>query len=84
MKVKTFTGTSRAKVDKAINAWLRKTGVQVHRTDVAFKRLREKGADVVSGKTTRRVGLAVAITVWYDAAFAHPRPDTWVFGGGPV
>jgi hypothetical protein len=44
MKVKTFTGTRRATVDKQVNDWLAKSNVRVHKTNVAFKGLRERGA----------------------------------------
>jgi hypothetical protein len=41
MRVKTFTGTDRAAVDKQVSNWLTKTKVIVRKTDVASKALRE-------------------------------------------
>jgi hypothetical protein len=69
MKVKTFTGTHRFAVDSQVNEWLEKSNVKVHKTNVAFKALRERGWDAVAGKATTRRALAIAITVWYDEAY---------------
>jgi hypothetical protein len=71
MKVRTFTGTSRATVDKQVNDWL---------ANVAFKAMREWGPDAIAGKTSARRALAIAITVWYDEKpIPQSRPDTWKF-----
>jgi hypothetical protein len=83
MKVKTFTGTDRVAVDKQINDWLAKSKVAVLQTAVAFKPLSEKGLDVITGRTTTRRGMAVAITVWYkDPPTPKPmaRPTNWELG----
>jgi hypothetical protein len=84
MKVKTFTGTHRTAVDNQVNKWLAKSKVTVRNTNVAFKALRHRGWDIVSGKTGDRRALAVAITVWYDEAphRAPARPTNWKFGLG--
>jgi hypothetical protein len=62
MKVKTFTGTHRAAVDKQVNDWLAESNVTVRKTNVALKPLRERGRDAIAGRTTTRRALAVAIT----------------------
>jgi predicted RNase H-like nuclease (RuvC/YqgF family) len=66
MKVKTFTGTHRATVDKQVNDWLAKSNVMVRRTNVAFKALKERGPDAIAGRTLARRGLGIAISIWYD------------------
>ena len=76
MKVKTFTGTHRFAVDRQVNDWLAK-----HKSNVAFKALRDRGWDAVAGKTTTRRALAIAITVWYDEPYHQtpkPNPATWI------
>ena len=83
MKVRTFTGTDREAVDKQINDWLAQANVKVQKTSIAFKPLREKGWDAVSGRTTTRRAVAVAISVWYEEPSKKParsKPTTWVFG----
>jgi hypothetical protein len=83
MKVKTFTGTHRAAVDQAVNDWLAQSNVEVRKTNVAFKALREHGGDVVAGRTTARRAIAIAITIWYDEPVkitTGGRPTNWVFG----
>jgi uncharacterized protein (DUF2267 family) len=80
MKVKTFTGTHRATVDKQVNDWLAKSNVAVYTTNVAFKAMREWGPDAIAGRTTARRALAIAISVWYDEKpIPQARPDTWKF-----
>jgi hypothetical protein len=66
MKVKTFTGTHRATVDKQVNDWLAKSNGMVRRTNVAFKALKERGPDAIAGRTLARRGLGIAISIWYD------------------
>ena len=66
LRVKTFTGTDTAKVDKRVNDWLAKSKVRVWRTTTAFKGLKHRGKGVVAGKTITRRGLGIAISVWYD------------------
>jgi hypothetical protein len=85
MKVKTFTGTHRFAVDQQVNDWLARSNVTVHKTNVAFKALRERGWDAVAGKTATRRALAIAITVWYEDSQnkPNPRPDNWEFAPWP-
>ena len=66
MKVKTFTGIRRATVDKQVNDWLAKSNVRVRKTNVAFKGLKERGPDAITGRTLTRRGLGIAISIWYD------------------
>jgi hypothetical protein len=47
MKVKTFTGTHREALDSHINDWLAQSNVEVRKTSIAFKALRDKGRDAV-------------------------------------
>jgi hypothetical protein len=68
MKVKTFTGTHRAAVDQQVNDWLARSNVEVRKTSTAFKAFRETGWDAVSGRTTSRRAVGIAISVWYDEA----------------
>jgi hypothetical protein len=84
MKVKTFTGTHRIAVDKQVNDWLAGSNVSVHKTDVVFKTLRERGWDAVAGRSTTRRAVAIAITVWYDNAVEQVRPATWTFRSTPM
>ena len=85
MKVKTFTGTHRFAVDRQVNDWLAKSNVTVRKTNVAFKALRDRGWDAVSGKATTRRAVGIAITVWYDEPYHQtpkPNPATWTFKSG--
>jgi hypothetical protein len=82
VKVKTFTGTHRATVDKQVNDWLAETNVTVRKTSTAFKQLRERGWDAITGRTTARRALGIAISVWYDepaSKSTQSRPTTWIF-----
>ena len=65
--------------------WLATSNVQVRQTSTAFKPLRKRGWDAVSGRTTTRRAIAIAISVWYeepkDQGIAPQRrstPDTWI------
>jgi hypothetical protein len=82
MKVKTFTGTHREAVDEQVNDWLCHSNVKVRNTSIAFKPLREKGRDAVTGRTINRRAVAIAISVWYDEPSPQigSNPATWVFG----
>lgn len=82
MRVRTFTGTDTAAVDQQISDWIAESGVRVRRTSTAFKRLRNKGQDAITGRTTSRPGVAIAISVWYDEPNNARRsnPTNWVFG----
>jgi hypothetical protein len=83
MKVKTFTGTHRAAVDQQVNDWLARSNVEVRKTSTAFKAFRETGWDAISGRTTSRRALGIAISVWYDEPVAKVignRPTDWTFG----
>jgi hypothetical protein len=66
MRVKTFLGSDAEEVDRKVNAWLAKSKVHVRRT-TAFKRLRDKGRDALTGRTQARYGVGIAISIWYDA-----------------
>ena len=86
MKVRTFTGTHAAAVDKQVSDWLATSNVQLRQTTTAFKPLRERGWDAISGRTTTRRAMAIAISVWYDepkdqciAPQLRSTPDTWIF-----
>ncbi len=83
MKVRTFTGTDTAAVDKQIADWIAESKVRVRRTSTAFKRLRDKGKDAITGRTTTRRGVAIAISVWFDEPDSNARrsnPANWIFG----
>ena len=73
MKVKTFVGTDAPEVDKQVNDWLAQSKVQVRRTSTAFKRLRDRGKDALTGRTVARHGVGIAISVWYDEHLAKPQ-----------
>ena len=77
MKVKTSTGTHRAAVDQQVNDWLARSNVEVRKTSTAFKAFRETGWDAISGRTTSRRAVGIAISVWYD------EPVTKVIGNRP-
>jgi hypothetical protein len=80
VKVKTFTGTNPKAVDQDVNDWLAENNVKVRKTNTAFHRLRDKGEDAITGKTTTRRALGIAISVWYEEPTRRPqRPDTWIF-----
>jgi hypothetical protein len=66
MQVRTFTGTDPAAVDKQVNDWLAESKVQVRHTSTAFRPLRDRGKDAITGRTVTRRAVAVAISVWYD------------------
>jgi hypothetical protein len=77
MKVKTFLGSDAEEVDSQVNAWLAKSKVHVRRTSTAFKRLRDKGRDALTGRTQARYGVGIAISIWYDPQPAEPETKTW-------
>ena len=79
MKVKTFTGTDPSAVDRQLNDWLAENGVKVLKTNTAFQRLRDHGKDAITGKTTSRRAVGVAISIWYEEPQKAPRPETWEF-----
>jgi hypothetical protein len=66
MQVRTFTGTDTAAVDKQVNDWLTESKVQLRQTSTAFRPLRARGKDAITGRTVTRRAIAVAISVWYD------------------
>ena len=84
MRVKTFTGTDAAAVDQQVNDWLAGNNVKVRKTSTAFQRLRDHGADAITGKATIRRAVGIAISVWYDEPEAskrfRSRPTRWIFG----
>ena len=51
------------------------SAVHVRRTSTAFKRYRDKGKDVLTGRTRCRYGLAVAISVWYEPLARQAKPS---------
>jgi hypothetical protein len=51
--------------------------VHVRRTSTAFKRLRDKGRDALTGRTQARYGVGIAISIWYDPQPAEPETKTW-------
>jgi hypothetical protein len=83
MRVKTFTGIDPKAVDQEVNDWLAECKVKVRKTSSAFKHLRDKGPDAITGKTTTRRGVGVAISVWYDepepSKRVRSRPTNWTF-----
>ena len=84
MKVKTFTGTDAAAVDQQVNDWLAENHVKVRKTSTAFQRLRDHGADAITGKATTRRAIGIALSVWYDETEPskrfRSRPTRWIFG----
>jgi hypothetical protein len=81
MNVKTFTGTEPGAVDKQVNDWLGENGVKVLKTSTAFRRLRDKGKDAVTGKAMSRRAVGIAISVWYEqpepSKQFRSRPSSW-------
>ena len=73
MKVKTFLGTDAAEVDEKVNDWLAESKVHVRRTSTAFKHLRDRGKDALTGRTVARHGVGIAISIWYDPAGSQIR-----------
>ena len=45
MKVKTFTGSETAKVDKRVNDWLAQSGIKPHHTNTAIGQFTVKAED---------------------------------------
>ena len=45
MKVRTFTGSETAKVDKQVNDWLAKFGIKPHHTNTAIGEFTVRGED---------------------------------------
>ena len=54
MKVKTFTGSETAKVDKRVNDWLAQFGIKPHHTNTAIGQFTVKGEDQRTGKPVNR------------------------------
>jgi hypothetical protein len=73
MKVKTFTGTDPSAVDKQVNDWLAENNVKARKTNIAFQRLRDRGTDALTGRTTSRSAIGIAISVWYEEPAASKR-----------
>jgi hypothetical protein len=56
---------------------------QADKTSTAYKASRESGWDAISGRTTSRRALGIAISVWYDEPVTKVignRPTDWTFG----
>jgi hypothetical protein len=51
MKVKTFTGSETAKVDKRVNDWLAQFGIKPHHTNTAIGQFTVKGR--ISARASR-------------------------------
>jgi hypothetical protein len=62
MRVLTLTGTDTAAVDKEVSDWLAEFRVHVRHTSTAFRPLRDKGKDAITGKTVTRRAVAIAIS----------------------
>jgi DNA-binding transcriptional ArsR family regulator len=77
MKVRTFAGTDTAAVDQQVNEWITKSKIRALRTNTALQRLKETGKDVITGRTSARRGVGVAISVWYDEADTKTLVDVY-------
>ena len=66
MKVKTFTGSETAKVDKRVNDWLAQSGIKPHHTNTAIGQFTVKTEDQRTGKPVNRRVAVIAISVWYE------------------
>jgi hypothetical protein len=66
MKVKTFTGSETAKVDKRVNDWLAQFGIRPHHTNTAIGQFTVKAEDQRTGKPVNRRVAVIAISVWYE------------------
>jgi hypothetical protein len=66
MKVKTFTGSETAKVDKRVNDWLAQVGIKPHHTNTAIGQFTVKAEDQRTGKPVNRRVAVIAISVWYE------------------
>ena len=49
MRVKTFTGSETAKVDKRVNDWLAQSGIEPHHTNTAIGQFTVKAEDQRTG-----------------------------------
>jgi hypothetical protein len=70
MKVKTFTGSETAKVDKRVNDWLAQFGIKPHHTNTAIGQFTVEVEDQLTGKPVNRRVAVIAISVWYDEPVA--------------
>ena len=66
MKVKTFTGSETAKVDKQVNDWLAKFDIKLHHTNTAIGQFTVRGENQRTGKPVNRRVAVIAISVWYE------------------
>jgi hypothetical protein len=66
MKVKTFTGSETAKVDKRVNDWLAQSGIKPHHTNTAIGQFTVKAEDQRTVKPVNRRVAVIAISVWYE------------------
>jgi hypothetical protein len=64
MKVKTFTGSETAKVDKRVNDWLAQFDIKPHHTNTAIGQFTVKGEDQRTGKPVNRRAAVIAISVF--------------------
>ena len=74
MKVKTFTGSETAKVDKRVNDWLAQFGIRPHHTNTAIGQFTVKAEDQRTGKPVNRRVAVIAISVWYEEPAASTSP----------
>jgi len=66
MKVRTFTGSETAKVDKRVNDWLAEFGIKPHHTNTAIGQFTVKAEDQRTGKPVNRRVAVIAISAWYE------------------
>jgi hypothetical protein len=66
MKVKTFTGSETAKVDKRVNDWLAQFGIRPHHTNTAIGQFTVNQRISARGKPVNRRVAVIAISVWYE------------------
>jgi hypothetical protein len=66
MRVKTYTGSETAKVDKRVNDWLAQFGIKPHHTNTAIGQFTVKAEDQRTGKPVNRRVAVIAISVWYE------------------
>ena len=70
MKVKTFTGSETAKVDKRVNDWLAQSGIEPHHTNPAIGQFTVKAEDQRRAPVNRRVAVTA---IWSGMRTAETR-----------
>jgi hypothetical protein len=70
-------------VDQQVNEWLAgNSNAKVCKTNTAFQRFRDHGKYAITGKTTTRRAVGIAISVWYEEPTSRAfrsNPATWIF-----